>query len=262
MVTAEREDAILRADKAELELTKIRAQLASLQKQLDDNTSTHTSSFHATAESAPVPMPDSPPSQPPASSQNGDSHLSAEVAELTQQLEAASVSASAVHADLASARTELAAERGVFESTKAALSTDMAMLTQQVEELSFMHSAQHQQAETLGTELAEAKRQAESASAERDSFAERNHELESELRDSACTAEAMSAEKAELSQQLEGLSVRAGQDAAAEEEVRQLRDAHRELQEKLQGLEEEAQENFDKFSGKEEVCLMQTMAAK
>lgn len=264
LVTAEREDAILRADKAELESTQLRAQLTSLQKKLHDYSSVtsyshspaESTSSHAHAESASAPqVPDSPPSQPPASSQNGDSDLSTRVDELSRQLEAATTSASATEADLKIARAELASERGMSESIKAALRTELAVLTQhaeadsaalteQMEELSSQHDAQRQQAETLGTQLAEVTRRADSATAERDSLADRSQQLESE--------------KEELTQQLQGLLASARGREASEEEARRLHEAHQKLRDKVVALGEEAQENFDRFSAKEEVCLQST----
>ena len=260
LVTAEREDAILRADKAEYESTELRAQLASLQKKLHDyNSVTSTSqspaelvSSHLAAESAPTPTTDSHPSQPPKSPQNGDPDLSAELDEVSRQLEAAAMSASAREADLKTVHAELASERGMSESIQAALrielavltqqaETDKAALTEQMQELSSQQDAQRQQAESLSTELAVVALRAESASAERHSLAEHSQQLESE--------------KAEMTQQLEGLLARAGQHKASEEEVQRLNQAHQELQEKVEALEEEAQENFDKFSAKEEVHL-------
>lgn len=237
-MTADREAAILRADKAELKSQKLQQQLVQLQKKLGDYASVMSQSpaesvsSHTHADSALTQAPESPPSQAPVSSQNGDSDsdLTARVVELTQQLEAAAVLASAREADLKSAHAELASERGRAESVKAALRTELAVLsqqaeadkaelTQQVQELISQHEAQMQQGHTLSTELA----------SERDSFAERSQELESEL--------------ARLTQQL----------AEQEEEVRRLSAAEQELQETVGALEQEAQENFDKFSAKEEV---------
>lgn len=236
-VTAEREDAIMRADKAEHKSRKLRQQLVELQKKLDDysSVSSHSPvesvSSHLHAESAPARAPESPPSQPPVSSQNGDSDLSAQIEELTRQLEAAAVSASARDADLKTAHAELASERGRFESAKAALRTelavlsqeaeaDKAVLTQRVQELSSQHEAHMQQEDALRAALA----------SDRDSFAERGQQLESEL--------------ARLTQQLEG----------QDEEVRRLKAAQQQLHETVEASEQEAQENFDKFSAKEEVC--------
>ena len=244
-MTAEREDAVLRADKAEYESTQIRAQLASLQKKLHDYNSVTSSnpspaesaSSHMHAESAPTPAPDSD-SQPLELSQNKDSDLSAQVDELRQQLEAAATSASALEADLMSVHAELASERGMYESIQAALKTELAVLTQQAEadkttlteqmqELSLRQDAQRQQAEALSTELAAVTLRADSVSAERDSLAERSQQLESG--------------KAEATQQLEGLLARAGQHQASEDKVLRLNEAYQTLQEKLEALEEEAQ---------------------
>ena len=270
MITAEREDAILRADKAELETNQLRAQLVNLQQQqLTSFTSTATSSAspYSPRESSHVHEGlDSHPSQPPPSTHDSNSDLSAQVVQLTEQLEAAALSASMAQADLAADRARLQAELSACVSDKAALSTEVALLTQQAEadqatfaqqkeELTSARDAQSQRAENLSADLTEATRMADSASAERDSFAERCQELESELQESNSTAEAASAEKAQLSKQLDKLTARAQQSKAAEEELQLLKDAHQELQEKLQGLEEEAQENFDKFTAKEEVCF-------
>ena len=260
LITAEREDAILRADKAEYESTDLQAQLVSLQKKLHDYHSVasfsqspaESAANHLHAESAPTAAPGSPRSQPPESSQNGDSDLSAQVDELNQQLEAAAMSASAREADLKSVHAELASERGMSESIKAALRTELAVLSQQAEadkaalreqvkELSSQQDAQRQEAEALSNELAAVTLRADSASAEHDSFAEHHQQLESE--------------KAEMTQQLEGLLARAGHHNASEEELQRMHEVHQKLQEKVEALEEEAQENFDRFSAKEEVHL-------
>ena len=237
-MTAERETAILRADKAELKRRQLQQQLAQLQKRLDDYTSVNSRSpaelvsSYMHAESAPTQVLESPPSQPPDSPQNGDSDLSAQLDELTRQLEAAAVSASARDADLKSAHAELASERGRSESVKAALSTELAVLSQQAEadkaelsqqlqELTSQHESQRERADSLSAELA----------AERDSFAERSHQHKSEL--------------GEVTQQL----------AEKEEDVRRLKEAQQALQQTVESLEQEAQEHFEKFSAKEEVCI-------
>lgn len=134
-MTAEREDALMRADRAELQSQRLRQQLVELQKKLGDFSSVRnryvaeSASSHLHAELAPA----SPPSQPLTSAQNLDSALSAQ---LDEQLTAAAVSASAGDADLKSAYAELASERGRFESAKAVLSTELAVLTQRLQELS------------------------------------------------------------------------------------------------------------------------------
>ncbi|KAL3136648.1 hypothetical protein ABBQ38_005889 [Trebouxia sp. C0009 RCD-2024] len=170
IVTAERETAILRADKAELKTRRLQQQVVMLQKKLDDYTSVRpwspaeSVSSHMHAESAPTRALESPPSLPPMSFQYGNSALGTQIHELTrqltQQLEAATMLASASDASLKSAHAKLASEQDKSESAKAALRAELAMLsqqaeadkaalTQQVQELTAQHEAQVQRDDTF-----------------------------------------------------------------------------------------------------------------
>ena len=257
VITAEREDAILRADKAEFEARKLKAEIQSLTEQLQafaagaSLPSQHESQLsQAHCDSPPSQAPDSPIS---ASAQDTSSQLNARIFELTQRLEEAAVLRSSMEADLATAHARSVTQSAELESIRASLSTQVAVLTQQLEAVTDDKLKLSQRAEQLSAEAAEANKRAETSGAERDTFEQQAQQLESELHKSSQRAEELSTETEELRQQLDAMLARAGRNDEAEEEVQKLQREVEKLQEKVQSLEAEAQESFEKFSEKEEV---------
>ncbi|KAA6424646.1 MAG: hypothetical protein FRX49_05314 [Trebouxia sp. A1-2] len=267
VVTAEREDAMRRAEQLEFEMRELRAECKSLMDRLQSQSAADTASMQpveselnrSQADSAPAQAPESPPHQAPASTQGDSSELSP--TELTRQLEEAVLKISSLEADIVSLHAQVVTRNAEFEGSRASLSTDLALMTQQVEQLS--------------SERDQATQRADSSFSERDSFAEKARELKAELAESTLQLESLSAEKEELKQQLEGLLAGAKQTSEAqdevqklqtqlsqlqeqllqrEEEVRRLEEEQGQLHQKVQSLEEEAQESFEQLTGKEEEC--------
>lgn len=259
VVTAEREDAIRKAEQLEIEMRKLRAKCQHLTDELQARSSAPSTQLHDAA--APTQAPDSPPTQPPASAQMDNSAVTGtHLVELTQQLEDAKLSISAQEADIVSLHAQVISRNAEFESTRAALRTELALLTQQAQ--------QHCSERDVATQ------RAESSSAERDTYAQQAQQLEADLAESSHRAESLSAQREELEQQVEGLLAQAGQNEVASAEMQRLQEQLDQLQEKLhhteeealrlegeqgqlhhkvQSLEEEAQESFEQLTAKEEV---------
>ena len=254
LAVADTEDALVRAEQAEQEATQLRGECKSLSDRLQAYSlldlapaqRAEAQSSNPQDDSSPSPSPDSPPTQTSASTLGNTSKHSARLVELSQQLEAAATLRSTMEAGLAGAHAELKSQSAELASTKATLSTEVAILSEQtqalttdkdeliqrLQQLDSERGTLSRQAEQLTAEIAEVTQRAESATAERDSFAERALELESALSASTQAAEGLRVERDEVHQQVA------------------------QLQEKVQGLEEEAQENFDRFSEKEEVSTL------
>lgn len=142
MVTAEREEAILRADKAEFEMRQLADQRNSLLQQLEAFQNSSPEGFSRTAlatdssakglsESAPAKDRSSAGFGPaPESASENSSDLGAQVAELTQQIEAMSARHSALEADLSAAQAKLteqdssATQVGFYLSSAGCMSLD------------------------------------------------------------------------------------------------------------------------------------------
>ena len=259
VVTAEREDAIRKAEQLEIEMRKLRAKCQALVDELQARPSEASSQLHDAA--APTQAPDSPPTRPPASAQKDNSAFTdTHLVQLTQQLEDANLNVSAKEADIVSLHAQVISRNAELESTRAALRTELALLTQQAQ--------QHCSERDVATQ------RAESSSAERDTFAQQAQQLEADLAESTHRAESLSAQRVDLEQQVEGLLAQAGQNEVASAEMQRLQEQLNQLQEKLhhteeevqrlegeqgqlhhkvQSLEEEAQESFEQLTGKEEV---------